>query len=82
MSYGQIPLRKANENQCYSCGGETINADFNDCFIAASFIKNYNVLKKFGSSLAGFNNEHSCFGNWAMKYWSKIMQIDAYLHNV
>jgi hypothetical protein len=64
MSYGQIPLRKANEKATHShVGVKAINADFNDCFNAASFIKNYNVLKKFGSSLAGFNNEHSCFGN-------------------
>ena len=45
MSYGQIPLRKANENQLMSCGGETINADFYDCISAASFIKNYKLLK-------------------------------------
>jgi hypothetical protein len=42
---------------------KAINADFNDCLIAASFIKNYKLLKKFGNSLAGFNNEHSCFSN-------------------
>jgi hypothetical protein len=42
---------------------KAINADFNDCVNAASSIKNYNALKKFGNSLAGFNNEHSCFGN-------------------
>ena len=46
MSYGQIPLRKANENQLNShVEVNPINADFNGHTIAASFIKNYKLLK-------------------------------------
>jgi len=36
---------RQTEINYYSCGGENYNADFNDCFIAASFIKNYKLLK-------------------------------------
>ena len=46
MSYGQIPLQKANENQSIiHVEVKTINADFNVYSIAASFIKNYKLLK-------------------------------------
>ena len=46
MAYGQIPLRKANENQLNShVEVNPINADFNGYTIAASLIKNYKVLK-------------------------------------
>jgi len=45
MSYGQIPLRKANGNLLILMWRWNYNADFNDCFIAASFIKNYKLLK-------------------------------------
>ena len=36
---------RQTEINYYSCGGENYNADFNDCFIAASFIKNDKLLK-------------------------------------
>ena len=46
MSYGQIPLQKANENQSIvHVEVKAINADFDVCSIAASLIKNYKLLK-------------------------------------
>jgi hypothetical protein len=45
MSYGQIPLRKANEISTVThVEVKAIKADFNVWHIAASFIKNYKAL--------------------------------------
>ena len=68
VSYGQIPLQKANDVKRLSLElVKLINADFNLFCFAASLIKNYQAVN-FDSLNTWFNNKHSCFSKMALSH--------------